>query len=98
MGANFNSRNYPDSKGKKEITAEWEAACEYSRYESGHSYSGDIGMLSGKIDWQDNMFATEREADDYAAENQNKWDPPIAVSYNHRDGTKWWLIGGWCSF
>ena len=44
MGASLVSRSYP---GKTQAQAQklWDAACEQSLYEDGHSYSGEIGML-----------------------------------------------------
>ena len=97
MGANTDFRHYPDTLDKTTILKQWGAACEESRYESGHSYSGAIGMLNGVPTFEDKEFLTEREADDYIADNHEKWRAPMAVSYKDKGGAKWWLIGGWCS-
>ena len=97
MGANLSTREYPGTKTKEEILKLWDDDCETSRYESGHSYSGEIGMLSGKPSWEDKEFADSRAADDYICEKHDKWDRPMAVSYKEKDGSKWWMIGGWCS-
>ena len=97
MGAHLNTRRYPSTKTKEEILKQWDRDCETSLYESGHSYSGGIGMLSGMPVFKKKRFETECEAIDYIADNHDKWSEPLAVSYNDKYGTKWWLIGGWCS-
>jgi hypothetical protein len=83
--------------GKDKILEHWEAACETSRYEDGNSYSGGIGMLGGKPQWQDKQFETADEAVDFISENHDKWCAPLAVSYNNRNGELCWMIGGWCA-
>jgi hypothetical protein len=97
MGANLNTREYPGTKTKAEILKQWEDDCEMSRHESGHSYSGEIGMLSGTPSWADKEFPDENTANEHICEKHKKWSQPLAVSYKARDGTKWWMIGGWCS-
>ena len=97
MGANLNTRQYPAKLGKEVILKQWDDDCEMSRYEHGHSYSGEIGMLSGKPVFTDKQFETESEADDFICDNHEKWSAPLAVSYKHRDGELYWMIGGWCS-
>jgi hypothetical protein len=96
MGAEFNYRLFAD-KGKDTIVRQWDALCEQSRYESGHSYSGCIGMLDGAVRWHDIMFATEDEAHEFVADHHEKWEPPLAAAYKDNNGQKFWLIGGWCS-
>jgi hypothetical protein len=96
MGATFNYRLFADELGETGILQVWEDMCEQSRYESGHSYSGCIGMLKGKPRWNDAMLATEDEAREVVADRHEKWEAPLAVSYNE-NGQKFWLIGGWCS-
>ena len=73
------------------------SAMDESLYQDGHSYSGEIGMLIGPIDWQDKEFGSWREAEKYLAETQDKFDGPMAVSFVTTEGVKGWIIGGWCS-
>lgn len=96
MGANLSTRRYPAALGKDKIMDRWESACEVSRYEDGHSYSGGIGMLGGSPQWQDKQFETADEAEDFIAENHSKYSAPMAVSYNSSKGELYWMIGGWC--
>lgn len=96
MGAEFNYVTFADKLGKDAIIRQWDSLCEQSRYDSGHSYSGAIGMLDGSPDWRDTMFASRHEAYEYVSDTQEKWEPPLAASFI-KDGDKFWLIGGWCS-
>lgn len=96
MGASFDSREYDFLLGKEKIEKLWEAEVESSLCESGHSYSGGIGMLGSTIaPWQD-MNLTRQGAFDFLSDNHRKWDCAMAVSFFH-DEKKKWLIGGWCS-
>jgi phage gp16-like protein len=101
MGASFDSREYDYSLGKEKIEKLWETEVESSLHESGHSYSGGIGMLGSTIaPWQDKddsyIKLTRQEAFDFISDNHQKWDCAMAVSFFH-EGKKKWLIGGWCS-
>ena len=96
MGANLNTYKFADSIGKEKITERWNYAVEESLYESGHSYSGEIGMLGKGICWLDKNFLLEDDAEEYISENHEKWSKAIAVSFS-KDNKKFWLIGGWCS-
>ena len=96
MGAEFNYVTFADKLGKDTIVRQWDALCEQSRYDSGHSYSGAIGMLDGDPYWRDTMFTTKDEAYEFVADTQEKWEPPMAASFS-KNGEKFWLIGGWCS-
>ena len=96
MGAEFNYRLFADKLGESAIHAQWDSMCEQSRYDSGHSYSGAIGMLDGEPYWSDKMFSTEDAAHEFVADTHQKWHPPLAVSFS-KNGDKFWLIGGWCS-
>lgn len=96
MGASNSYRNFPDSLERSGIQKKWNEAVDDSLHEDGHSYSGEIGMLGKKIKWHDKEFASEDEASDFIDDKHEKGDDPMAVSYSKEDGSKWWLIGGWC--
>lgn len=96
MGANFCYRVYPDSQGRESILASWNQAVDNSLYESGHSYSGDIGMMGhGVSEWHD-LNGTRNQATDWLAKNQEKWECAKAASFQE-NGQKHWMIGGSCS-
>jgi hypothetical protein len=95
MGASYNSNVFTD-KSRSEIEKEWGKLVENDLVESGNSYSGGIGMLGKSIEWTVKHFDNYNAADDYIADNHEKWSPPLAVSYTEKD-KKYWLIGGWCS-
>lgn len=95
MGASTDFRTYKYDLGKEKVKKMFEDDCDVSRSESGRSYSGEIGMLGTVKQWLDlNLPLTE--ADEYITEHHQKWDAAMAVS-GHRDGKKYWVIGGWCS-
>ena len=98
MGAEFNSHVFADKQGKKKIEQVWNSAVEDSLYESGHSYSGAIGMLGkGIANWHDKEFASQDEAQEFLSDTQQKWQQADAVSFKNVKGEKYWVIGGWCS-
>jgi len=63
-----------------------------SQYESGHSYSGEIGMKIEIVDGP-SEFETEEEARNWVADNNDKWGPAHLVRL--KDGR--YGYGGWCS-
>lgn len=97
MGACFNYRTYPDSLGRAEIIKDWNAAVEESLHESGHSYSGCIGMLHGTVTFKDTGHLTHDAAYDQLVDEHEKWRPALALSYFNKNKLKCWMIGGWCS-
>ena len=100
MGASTSFRTYKNSLGIPKIKELWKADVEQSLYESGHQYSGEIGMLGTKIaKWHEPAFEgddAENQAYTFIEEHHEKWQPAIAVSYI-KNGEKYWLIGGWGS-
>jgi len=103
MGACLNTHSYKYDLGKPEILKLWKQAVETSQWESGHSYSGCIGMLHGDPEFHDLNLKSEDEANMHITENHEKWLKPLAVSYNETQENGWyppgkyWMIGGWCS-
>lgn len=92
MGAEFDYREYR-TLDRSEIERQWQADVKESRFESGNSYSGEIGMLGGPIDWLPGAPAESQSAAvDILADKHQKWDGPMAVRF--ADG---WVVGGWCS-
>lgn len=97
MGANFNSRVITTDISKEAIIKQWNGWVDDSLYESGHSYSGEIGMLGYGIDFREEAFATENQADEFLSDTHEKWDKAMAVRFHDREAREFWLIGGWCS-
>ena len=96
MGAELNTRSYPAALGRAAIEKKWADACDASRYESGHSHSGEIGMLQGTPVWHDEKCASRKDANEFICENQEKFSGPLAVTYTDKE-VECVLIGGWCS-
>jgi len=98
MGACFNSVSYDGALTKKQVEKLWNNDVEESLHNSGHSYSGGIGMLGSGVNWVEKEFPTEREADDYLSDKQQKWSKAMGVKFiGAIGGKKMYLIGGWCS-
>lgn len=97
MGASFNAVTYDGKLTKKEVEKLWNGSVQESLHESGHSYSGRIGMLGNGINWDTMEFPTENEAHEYLSNKQEKWDKAMGVKYTKLNGEKMWLVGGWCS-
>ena len=98
MGACFNSVSYDGVVlTRKAVEKLWDNDVKESLHNSGHHYSGGIGMLGSGVNWVEKVFPTEREAHDYLADNQQKWSKAMGVKYIGENGAKMYLIGGWCS-
>jgi len=79
-GGNDAGRTYMEYDRDK-VQRMWDDDVAQSQHESGTSYSGEIGMLTGPIQWNDKKLGTAREAWDFIMETHYKGDPPIAVSF-----------------
>jgi len=88
-------------KDIKEIEKIWNNMVEENQFESGHSYSGDIGMLGTGFEIMEKGKIFEiNEARDYIEENHNKWSNAMAVQIKNPKAPKdtiSYLIGGVCS-
>lgn len=80
MGATIDYYTFPESD-KARINKEFATACEQARYEDGHEYPGSIACFTSIGAWRDKQFTSEREAADYLADNHEKWEPAMAVSF-----------------
>lgn len=113
MGANTDFREYyhkpnPDTRKRKlnkDIVEKLFGQDQQdSAYESGHSYSGCIGVMPSGIKWVGN-YKTEEEARTYIEDNHEKWNEAMGASfdksrlYGKRISKKWsgYIVGGWCS-
>jgi hypothetical protein len=96
MGASFQAMSF-DITDRQEICKQWDAEVENSQYESGHCYSGEIGMLgfSDGIEWRDLSLSSRQAAEEYIESHQEKWEPAMAVSFVE-DGKPGWVVGGSC--
>ena len=77
---------------RSKAEAEFQRLADASRYESGHSYSGEIGMKYDLIDGPSN-FQTVEDARTWVEEHNDKWGPAHLVRLT--DGR--YCFGGWCS-
>jgi len=81
-------------KGKNpaEVRVELEDRIEQSRFEDGHSYSGEIGMVTG-ITFRGSMEDPQK-AQDHALELAEKWGAAVVIRVGQTDE---WVVGAWCS-
>lgn len=93
MGANFVSREYPVQYTRKAVEVAFDKAVEQSRYEDGHCYSGEIGMVSGLLFETHTRFGSEDAALEWLQDNAQKWEEAKCVRLI--DGR--WIIGAWCA-
>ena len=97
MGACFQTMSVQADKTEKEVREIFEKVQDDDRFENGHSYSGGFGMARG-LDFRQRTFATVSEADDWLADNAQKWEAALAVKVEASDGKPArWRIGAWCS-
>ena len=90
MGASLSTGTYKLDSNYKD---RWNSDVEQSQHESGHSYSGEIGMLGKGFDMSSHIAEDTNEAHDYICDHHDKWDGAMAVKT--KDGFV--VIGGWCS-
>lgn len=96
MGANFQTLALDGKLDRMAVERKFNDAQEQDRYENGHSYSGGLGMASGLIFVDIEVFADARSANEYLEQHCAKWEEARAVRYKYEDDTRW-MIGAWCS-
>jgi hypothetical protein len=80
------------------MRADFEREQEQDRFENGHSYSGGIGMANGLRILQAPMFTRDKDADEWLADNCEKWEAAKAVPvFGSGGGIHHYRIGAWCS-
>ena len=93
MGGSTDFRTYDKELTKEQVEKQFSGDQELSAYESGHSYSGQIGVMPHGINWIGSIsFSTNAEAEEYITENHDKWDK--AFGLRTEEG---YVVGGWCS-
>ena len=91
MGANFQTEHFPVTD-KEQIKQKYVEYISAREFEQGHDpYSGYLSTLGHNIVFTTQEFDDILAANNWIAENHEKWEPPLAVKVP--DG---WLIGGWC--
>ena len=60
MGGDLDTRTYKKELTKEQVENEFSRDQQDSAYESGHSYSGQIGVMPHGIDWLTQTFKTLR--------------------------------------
>ena len=80
MGGCFSESVYKGTY--KQALKEFNADCEQSRHEDGHSYSGGMGMFPG-VQKLSKEFNSEDEARDWIEEHHSKWDSAFAVQFKN---------------
>ena len=92
MGGSTDFRTYDKELTKEQVEEKFSGDQESSAYESGHAYSGQIGVMPKGIDWLTEKFKTNSEAEDYITDEHDKWDKAFGV--RTEEG---YVVGGWCS-
>lgn len=90
MGAVFCSAvlKATNSREAKKAAADYQ---EQQCYEYGHNeYSGHLGVFNS-VTCINRVFRTVEEAEKYAMEHHDKWDPPLLLKF----GPEAWLLAGW---
>jgi len=101
MGGSLDIRSYDGHFEKNKVVrsmieAKFQQDQESSAYESGHSYSGAIGVMPSGVNWIEKTFDSSEEAEKYITEYHNKWDKAMGVYYSDGEDDGY-LVGGWCS-
>lgn len=84
MGAAFDFFTIGSDVTVKEVKQRYEEEVATGRHESGHSYSGNIGMTTGVIFPNGNVFESQEAAHEYVSEFADKWGPAVAVRFHAR--------------
>lgn len=78
MGGRLVIRRYDDCRNS-EVISKIKADQDQAAHEDGHSYSGDWGDKHGVCVYENKIFDTPDEAQDFIGENSDKSDPIVAV-------------------
>ena len=99
MGANLQLYTFNDDKSPADIKEHWRIIQDEleSDLEIPLCYSGTVKELSRGVDFKHQVMSNRDEAEDYIADNQEKYGRAMAVKYREPDNTYKWLVGGWCS-
>jgi hypothetical protein len=93
MGGEYNGHRIKCAES--ELQRAFQALADESRYESGHSYSGAIGMKRGLqiIRNTDAGYWAREAAESHCTEHNEKWGD----AYAYAIGPGEWYVGEWCS-
>jgi len=94
MGGDFNSARCRCKT--EEVKSRFAAGVEAAKYDHGHAgYSGTFAEKDSIeiIPNPDGEFWSEKDAEDHATEENDKWGPAGAYQL----GEDQWLFAGWCS-
>lgn len=97
MGAEFCARSFSKDMTKQEVREKVAEITEEMAYDSGHSYSGTWASAAPGVEFPGTpVFDSTEDAEEWVAENHEKWEQVMAVKYS--DGnSEGWFVGGWCS-
>lgn len=97
MGASLYTERI-DSIDSKEVKRRYlEMWNEARDYYGSNPYNGSFSTLEKNVSFVYNIFNSKDEAEDYIAENQEKWGPAMAVIVKEGNNEPYTLIGGWCA-
>lgn len=95
MGAIFESRTV-QACGESELKKAFGEIVQEDEEEYGDDgYTGSFAEATG-LSIKNKVFEDRKSAENWIADNSEKWGPAVAVQY--KTGSDWeWLIGGWFS-
>jgi len=97
MGASFISRAIQETE-RPQITKKFNEIVDQCIYEYGHnSYNGTFSTMEGLTIKIDKVFPTRDSAEDYIAENTEKWGNAMAVTVKEDNKEPYTVIGGWAA-
>jgi len=97
MGASFISRAIQETE-RPQITKKFNEIVDACIYEYGHnSYNGTFSTMEGLTIKIDKVFPTRDSAEDYIADNTEKWGNAMAVTVKEDNKEPYTLIGGWAA-
>ena len=89
MGGEYNTRIYEGKLSKDKVRKMAQDTTDEMNYEDGSgSYSGHWGVKNGGIDFCSTTFATENDAENWLADNNDKWGNIGACYFDNQVGTK----------
>jgi hypothetical protein len=96
MGACFQTYSRDAKLTPAQLKADFRQVQEQDRHENGHEYSGGFGQCRG-LEVTSQEFTNARDANEWLADNTQKWEAAKAVKLTESKKRVFWLVGGWCA-
>ena len=97
MGASFISTRI-DSINKEVVKKEFNEIWEEARdYYGSNPYNGSFSTFEKNVTFVYTTFDSEKSAEEYIEEHQEKWGPAMAVIVKEGNNEPYTLLGGWAA-